>query len=604
VIIRKSSLQRRAERGPGSGGRADVKALSASSSLLDAAVRLVLKGTTARGASRPGAELEKLPLPDLLSPLAAPGPDPESLINLLDLAFLGRASAGEMDKELDAMPAGSTHWVPTHFADDLFLTELVHGCLGIEIRGQRLASHRRFLKRVLTHPPEDLATIRHRQAIVRELEDCPALREASEELVARIYYLLSLLRASRDDARLEPVRFRLDVLRAFRAVVEQMTDGFADATSGLSRLRQDGHELRHSRAFGRMEALLDHQSSMATLRLEAVVGADGRLRHLEIRGIKERKGNVFYRRPLRRWWDRLRIFFRRYSLDPEELVDRLVMGVYQEIVPALARVVQTVCHLEVYMATMSFADGARARGLEVCLPEMAPGARLRIERLFNPLLLTMMEHPVPTDLDIDTQRAITLVTGPNSGGKTRLLQAVGIAQVLAQSGLQTPCSRARMPVVAGLFASIVELDRADQFEGRLGKELVRLRTLLETVPSGSLVLLDELCSGTNPTEAIEIVDMVLRLLHRLDPVAFVTTHFLGFARDLHARPSTDGLGFLQVEVDAELGATFRFIPGVATTSLAVGTARRLGVTFEEIERRLEQRITGAGGTNDTPEGLP
>ena len=148
-------------------------------------------------------------------------------------------------------------------------------------------------------------------------------------------------------------------------------------------------------------------------------------------------------------------------------------------------------------------------------------------------------------------------------------------------------------MAAGLFASIIELDRADQAEGRLGTEMMRLRTLFETVPAGSLVLLDELCSGTNPSEAIEIVDVVLRLLRQIEPTAFVTTHFLDYADRLQHEPTVAGLGFLQAEVDGDRGATFRFIPGVATTSLAVGTARRLGVTLNELERDVEKRNSSA-----------
>jgi DNA mismatch repair protein MutS2 len=226
------------------------------------------------------------------------------------------------------------------------------------------------------------------------------------------------------------------------------------------------------------------------------------------------------------------------------------------------------------------------------------GARLELEGLFNPLLMPLMKHPVPSDLNMASASPITIVTGPNSGGKTRLLQAVGLAQLLAQSGLYAPCARGRLPLASGLFASIVEFDRADQSEGRLGTELMRLRTLFETVPAGSLVLLDELCSGTNPSEAIEIVDMVLRLLRQLDPVAFVTTHFLDYAEHLRAGPSVSGLGFLQVEVDAERGATFRFVDGIATTSLAVGTARRLGITFDELERRLQDRVPSDSAADD------
>jgi len=541
--------------------------------------------------------LEGFPLPDLLSPGTQSAANAERLTDLLDLAFLGRASAGELDLELDSMPAGDTDWVPAHFADDLFLAELVRTGLSIEADGRRLKPHRGFLERVLATPPPDLATIRYRQAILRELESNATLAATAEDLLVRLYRLLSLLRASRDDARLEPVRFRFDVLAAFRAVVDLMADGFDGSTSGLQRLRDAGNRIRRSTAYGRMEALLDHQAKMATVHLEAFIGADGRLRHLEIKGLREAKGNPFYRRPLRRWWDRMRIFYHRYNLDSNELVDRLVMGVYQEVAPALARLVQLICHLEIFVAARTFADDARSRGLEVCLPEIEAGGDFQVEGLFNPLLLGLMERPVPTDLALDSASPITLVTGPNSGGKTRLLQAVGIAQVLAHSGLYVPCARARLPLVAGLFASIVELDRADQAEGRLGTELVRLRALFESAPAGSLVLLDELCSGTNPSEAIEIVDMVLRLLRQIDPVAFVTTHFLDFASRLRSERSVGNLGFLQAEVDEQLGATFRFIPGVATTSLAVGTARRLGVTFEELERKLEER-TAKGSMED------
>jgi len=553
-------------------------------------VRFVLTGAGSGPGPGTARELDGIELPDLLSPEAGPGPDAERLLDLLDLGFLGRASAGELDRELDAMPAGSTSWTTAHFANDLFLQELVRSCFGVEVRGRRLGSHRGFLERVLATPPVDLETVRYRQAILAELESSDDLCQSAERLLVTLAGLLSLLRASRDDARLSPVRFRLDVLRAFRDAIELMAGGFAGAGSGLRRIGETGERIRASHAFRMMAALLEHSERMAALQLEAFIGADGRLRHLEIRGLRELKGNPYYHRPLRRWWDRLRMIYHRYELRPDDLVDRLVKDVYQEISPALARVVQLQCHLEVYLASRSFGHRARERGLAVCLPHLEPGATLEAVALFNPLLMALVERPVPTDVVVSEPSRITLVTGPNSGGKTRLLQAVGIAQVLGQSGLYTPASRARMPLVDGLFASIVELDRADQAEGRLGTEMMRLRTLFETAAPGSVVLLDELCAGTNPSEAIEIVETVLRLLRLLEPVAFVTTHFLDFAEQQRRTPSVDSLDFLQVEVDREGSPTYRFIPGVAVTSLAVGTARRLGIAFDELERSLAQRL--------------
>ena len=65
---------------------------------------------------------------------------------------------------------------------------------------------------------------------------------------------------------------------------------------------------------------------------------------------------------------------------------------------------------------------------------------------------------------------------------------------------------------------------------------------------------------------------------------------LDFAKALQGSPAGHDLGFLQAEVDQEQGATYRFIPGVATTSLAAGTAQRLGVTLDDLERKLTERL--------------
>ncbi len=554
-----------------------------------AALRAVLAGGSGHGSAVRWGEFAELPMPDLLSPDPPVQPDRGRLLDLLDLAFLGRASAGEMDRELDGMPVEPGPWDPSFFTEDLFLGEVVRQVLTPHIGGRELPLHRRFLERVLAAAPGRASTVEYRQAILAELEAAPELASATEALAFDILRLLSLLRASRDDARLEPVRFRLDVLRAFRRVVRSMVDGFADSTSGLRRLHECGLVISGSRAFGRLEALLDHDGAMAHLDLEVVVGADGRIRHLEIRGLREGRGNPFYRRPIRRWWDRLRIAYRRYRLGADELVDRLVMAVYQEVAPAMVRALQVLCHLEVYLGARNLAAVAAARGLAVCLPEIDERGPLELDGLFNPLLLAITDRPVSTGVVMDTEAPVVLVTGPNSGGKTRLLQAVGISQVLGQCGFYAPCRGARMPVVRGLFASIVEIDRADQSEGRLGTEMVRLRALFENAPPHSLILLDELCSGTNPSEAVEIVETVLRMLQRLEPVALVTTHFLDFAAELQRDPLVGSLRFLQAEVADGSGPTFRFVPGVASTSLAVGTARRLGINFDELERKLADR---------------
>jgi DNA mismatch repair protein MutS2 len=209
--------------------------------------------------------------------------------------------------------------------------------------------------------------------------------------------------------------------------------------------------------------------------------------------------------------------------------------------------------------------------------------------LFNPLLLQTQGPPVSCDVQPQSNAPVTVVTGPNSGGKTRLLQALGLAQLLGQSGLYVPAAQARLPLASSMFASLVHQDGADLTEGRLGTELLRIRTLFQGVDPGAVVLIDELCSGTNPSEAAEIISMVLRLLRKLSPHAFITTHFLDIAKNLEDEPPIDDLEFLQVEIDERQASTYQFVSGVATTSLAVGTAQRLGVDFERLARAIEER---------------
>jgi DNA mismatch repair protein MutS2 len=223
-------------------------------------------------------------------------------------------------------------------------------------------------------------------------------------------------------------------------------------------------------------------------------------------------------------------------------------------------------------------------------------------------LLLEDQPPRPCDLSND---GVVVITGPNSGGKTRLLQALGISQVLGQAGLFVPARAAQLPWQDGLFASLSLSPDAEQREGRLGTELLRIRRMFEKLEVGSLVLVDELCSGTNPAEAEELFRMVLGLLHELSAQAFVTTHFLEFASRLEAAPSLPGLEFLQVGLDADNRPTYRFEPGVAPSALAQATARRLGVTHEELNglvraarARKEQRERSvSGGLEQTPAPL-
>jgi len=148
--------------------------------------------------------------------------------------------------------------------------------------------------------------------------------------------------------------------------------------------------------------------------------------------------------------------------------------------------------------------------------------------------------------------------------------------------------------VSGLVVSLIQETKFDQSEGRLGMELLRIRALFEELGPGAMVILDELCSGTNPSEGEEIAELVLSLLPEIKARAYITTHLLRFAARLAEERPIAALEFLQVELDESERPTFGFIAGVAKTSLAKKTAARLGVTREELEDLIAAKKRAAG----------
>ncbi|MEM1207367.1 MAG: DNA mismatch repair protein, partial [Acidobacteriota bacterium] len=383
--------------------------------------------------------------------------------------------------------------------------------------------------------------------------------------------------------------FRLDLLKQARRVIDRMAADFGDATSGLRRLHESGVEIQGGPQYGRLLDLLDYESRQSELAVTLNIGADGEVKDLVLHDLRENEKNPFYTSPWRRLLLRVKSFFHGYQLSQKVIVQHILRQVFQEIAPALVPLVQMLGHLEVYLASLAFRERMEAENLPVSLATVEPDLPVRLRGLFNPLLLAGEERPVACDVGPADPLSITIVTGPNSGGKTRLLQGMGLAQLLGQSGLYVPAAEARLPLVRGMFVSLVETETAHQAEGRLGREMMRIRSLFASMGSPSLVILDELCSGTNPREGEEIFDLVLRMLDRLGTVAFISTHFLEFAKRLETERPIPGMKFLRVESNDDLSSTYQFLPGVAETSLAAATAERLGVTFEALSELIDGR---------------
>lgn len=541
-------------------------------------------------------------LPDLLHPIATRRVDAEQTKLAIDLAFAAGVSGGVFSEALDRATIAPSTWEPASFANDLFLQQFVALCFKVQIDGHERSLSTGHLVKLLGRPPSDPAIVHHRRAIIAELEATPALRKELERLFAMLCRFRSLLEgATGTNAKWDANRRQLDILMLAKEIFDCTAEGFLTARSGLSRLAAFGRRVVASEPYRSLADLLRYDERLATLSLKVSVGADGRIRGFDILAVQEDEKNPFVVSPWRRWFGKIELFVRGFKFSDGEVMARLIDAVFEGIQEELVPLVQLLGDCEFYLGALGLHDLAKAAGLAMSLPTLTtPHASRTLHGLFNPLLLVHGIKPVPCDIVTDRNATTVLVTGPNSGGKTRLLQSLGLAQLLAQSGLFVPARSASMALSPGLVMSLIEETRSDQAEGRLGTELVRIRDLFERLPPGAMVILDELCSGTNPSEGEEIFELVVRMLTRLEPQAFITTHFLAFAARLEREKSIGDLRFLQVELGPEQRPTYQFAPGVATTSLAGHAAARLGVTRDElmslIDRNTVRSRAGQSGS--------
>jgi len=222
---------------------------------------------------------------------------------------------------------------------------------------------------------------------------------------------------------------------------------------------------------------------------------------------------------------------------------------------------------------------------------MAAPAPIHIVNGRHPLLLAGPEPVVPFDLDLAEQERTLLISGPNTGGKTVLLKAVGLAAALAASGIVPPVgSGSRLPVFQRFFADIGDRQSIAASLSTFSAHARMLRRVLEEADNATLVLIDEIGSGTDPAEGAALAAAALVSLTRRDSLTLATTH-LGSLKEL--AENTEGIVNASLQFDSvSLSPTYRFLKGVPGRSYGLAIARRLGVDAEVLTD-AEARIPDA-----------
>lgn len=243
--------------------------------------------------------------------------------------------------------------------------------------------------------------------------------------------------------------------------------------------------------------------------------------------------------------------------------------------PVIQIAIETMHHYDVL-----FANAKYSQMIQADIPTINEEFRIDLVEARHPML---GNKAIPLTIPIGEKERALVITGPNTGGKTVTLKTVGLLILMAQSGLPIPAKKgSEIAIFQHIFVDIGDGQSIEQNLSTFSSRMVNIIDILQETNDASLVLIDELGSGTDPREGMALAIVILEQLYNKGATLFATTHYSEMKK---FADETEGFlnGSMEFDIDT-LQPTYRLLLGKSGQSQAFDIAAKLGMHPSLLER--------------------
>ncbi len=487
----------------------------------------------------------------------------------------------------------------------------------------RCSDSREVAKRVLAEMGSDLDTVAYRQEAFQDLISDGNLRSAVQDYVKKMDGL---------EYKLEYFRSRpnwqngLDLIRQYRDFIENRSDLSSAGSRALKEVDSYFGKIESSKQFVELCYFIDRINNMEGIDFRVYLDNNGSPVRMSALELAERKSTERPRISLiERWLGRkdegqsLRDAGETNRLGKiiQEYMDKQFTAIVMAYLGQIREATEVLEPLDFYASFAEYFTRLRDVGFDICKPTLLPPdeRKMRVTDARNPLLVEARvlsakngrfhlfpkigkrdKKVIPNDIHHDAESNMFIITGPNNGGKTTYVKAIGLVQLLSQKGLFVPAKSAEMCFVDGIYTHFVTPEDITKGEGRYRNELRRIKDIIENATPYSLVILDEPCGGTSHEEGERQSLALLDGFHQLGSTTYFTTHMHLLTKEIDSGryPAARNLSVECLYDVKEITYTYKVKSGAFGKSFGEEIAREFGLMPEDITATISKRAEEKG----------